>query len=219
MNYLAHGYRFLDSPLFVAGTAVPDWLSVADRRVRVRSKRLAAELPGLNADSQLLVGGMLQHLRDDDLFHRSATFLMLESELGSRFRFRMPDPYDHRPGFLGHIVTEMMLDAILAEEQPGLLRGYYKAIAEVRPEQIEDTVNLVATRPTAQLAIFVSRFREAEFLYDYLQDTRLMSRLNQVLRRVTLPILDEHCLPVLREARVLLRRHGSELLRAVENAA
>ena len=38
MNYFAHGYRFVDSAYFLAGTAVPDWLSVADRKVRARSK-------------------------------------------------------------------------------------------------------------------------------------------------------------------------------------
>lgn len=216
MNYLAHGYRFLDSPLFLAGTAVPDWLSVADRKVRVRSRHLTARRSSLSVDSEQLVGGMLQHLNDDDLFHRSGVFLMLESEIGSRFRFRMPDPFDHRPGFLGHIVTELMLDAVLAEQQPELLRRYYSAMSEVRSDLIQQTVNLVATRPTERLASFVDRFREVEFLYDYLSNRPLMTRLNQVLTRVTLPRLDETCLPVLHEARQLLRIHGPQLLKSVE---
>ena len=39
MNYFAHALPFLDDdPYFVAGTGVPDWLSVADRDVRVRLK-------------------------------------------------------------------------------------------------------------------------------------------------------------------------------------
>lgn len=219
MNYLAHGYRFLESPLFLAGTAVPDWLSVADRKVRVRSKRLTARLPELPVESQQLVSGMLQHLSDDDLFHRSEMFLMLESEIGSRFRFRMPDPYDHRPGFLGHIVTELMLDAVLAEQQPELLRNYYAALAAVPSEKIQQTVNQVATRFTESLAYFVDQFRAIEFLYDYLDDRPLMTRLNQVLRRVTLPVLDEQHLPVLHESRLLLRQHCDALLRSVENSA
>ena len=36
MNYLAHAYRFLDQPLFVAGTALPDWMNVLNRRNRPR---------------------------------------------------------------------------------------------------------------------------------------------------------------------------------------
>ena len=38
VNYVAHTYRFLDDPYFAAGTGVPDWLAVADRKVRVRRK-------------------------------------------------------------------------------------------------------------------------------------------------------------------------------------
>src|SRR3984957_18435669 len=38
MNYFAHGIRFVDRPWFLAGTALPDWLSVIDRRVRLRPK-------------------------------------------------------------------------------------------------------------------------------------------------------------------------------------
>ena len=40
MNYFGHGHRFIDNPFFLAGTAVPDWLSVVNRRVRAR-RRLA----------------------------------------------------------------------------------------------------------------------------------------------------------------------------------
>lgn len=217
MNYLAHGYRFLDIPEFVAGTAVPDWLSVVDRRVRVRSRRLLAELPTTPAAEQPLVAGMLQHLQDDDTFHRSSGFLLLESEIGVRFRRQMPDPYDHRPGFLGHIVTELLLDAFLADGQPELLRAYYAALATVDAQRIQQVVNRVATRPTLQLAVFVQRFREARFLYDYLDDRGLLSRLNQVLQRVTLPQIDEQCLSVLRDARALVQRHGSQLLQDVEH--
>ncbi len=44
MNYLSHGFRFVDDPYFVAGTALPDWMSVLDRRNRARST-VAAVLP------------------------------------------------------------------------------------------------------------------------------------------------------------------------------
>lgn len=212
MNYLAHGYRFVDSPLYAAGTAVPDWLCVADRRVRVRSRRLRAEIPRLQGNEQLLALGMLQHLQDDDTFHRHAVFMMLEAETAAGFRRQMPDRFDHRPGFLGHILTELLLDACLAEQQPELLNDYYAAISEVDPLLIQNAVNLVATRPTSQLVWFVDRFCEARFLYDYLDDGRLLERLNQVLRRVTLPALDEQCLPVLRDARALVRQHAALLL-------
>lgn len=39
MNYLTHAIRFLDRPVFMAGTAIPDW-SVVDRKVRFRPQHL-----------------------------------------------------------------------------------------------------------------------------------------------------------------------------------
>ena len=41
MNYFAHGRAWIDDPYMLAGTAVPDWLNVVDRRVRVRSRQAA----------------------------------------------------------------------------------------------------------------------------------------------------------------------------------
>jgi hypothetical protein len=219
MNYLAHGYRFLDSPLKLAGTAVPDWLSVVDRKVRIRRRRVTEHLETLQDDDLCMADGILQHLNDDDLFHRSTQFMMMESELSVRFRSIMSDRYDHRPPFLGHIVTELLLDSVISEEMPEVLSGYYSAMGEVCPMQVEQLVNRLATRTTDQLTGFIHQFRSVKFLYDYRDDARLMGRLNQVLRRVTLPLLDEQSLGVLRDARVLVRIHTEELLQAVESPA
>jgi hypothetical protein len=215
MNYLAHGFRFLDSPLMVAGTAVPDWLSVADRRVRVRSRRIHEHLDSLDSDLRTIAEGMLQHLHDDDLFHRSVRFVMLESELSSRFRRIMPDRFDHRPPFLGHIVIELLLDDFIAQQMPEVLDEYYAVLSQVSASQIQEAVNAVAARSTENLAGFVQQFRASRFLYDYADNTRLLRRLNQVMKRVTLPSLDTDCLPVLQDVRQLLLQHGEELLFSV----
>src|SRR5262245_50971039 len=41
MNYLAHGWRFVGQPYVLAGTAAPDWLSVIDRKIRLRLRTAA----------------------------------------------------------------------------------------------------------------------------------------------------------------------------------
>ncbi|MFN9720596.1 MAG: hypothetical protein ACK58L_18005 [Planctomycetota bacterium] len=217
MNYLAHGYRFLDDPHKLAGTAVPDWLSVVDRRVRVRSRRIMDLRDSLRDEDLALADGMLQHLQDDDAFHRSETFLMLESDLSSRFRRIMPDAFDHRPGFLGHIVVEILLDATISERDPSVLPRYYDAMRAACPDRTESLVNRISSRSTDRLAYFIRQFQTVQFLFDYSDDVRLLGRLNQVMRRVTLPLLDESSLPVLQEARRSLRFHVDDLLHAVEN--
>lgn len=216
MNYLAHGYRFLDSPLMAAGTAVPDWLSVADRSVRMRSRRIRPQLAQLESGVRSVAEGALQHLADDDLFHNSLVFRMLESDLASGFRRLMPDRFDHRPGFLGHIVVELLLDWYIAERQPGILDEWYAVLGSVCPLQIQLAVNCLAPRQTENLAPFIRRFLEARVMYDYADDERLLVRLNQILRRVTLEPLDDRFLAVLTEGRQLVYRHGADLLLAVE---
>ncbi|MFO0977412.1 MAG: hypothetical protein U0996_13510 [Planctomycetaceae bacterium] len=216
MNYLAHAYRFLDSPLMVAGTALPDWLSVVDRKVRLRTRRVVPMLDQLDEQDRQVADGVLQHLRDDDAFHNCPAFVMLEAELSVRFRRVIPDPYDHRPPFLGHIVTELLLDAWLTEQCPEWLDRYYQILDDVCPNGLQRVVNRLASRETDRLASFVTQFLAARVLYDYQDDQRLLTRLNQVLRRVTLPPLDEQCLSVLRDARTIVWRHAEEMLAAVE---
>ena len=220
MNYLSHGYRFLSDPQFLAGTALPDWLSVVNRRVRVTSKRTRAaqENPPGEADAnfQRICEGIQQHHHDDDRFHRCELFMQLEGRLATEFRKNMPDPYDHRPGFLGHIVVELLLDAWLAEQNTTLLDDYYAACDVIPEDSVQSAVNLIASQSTDRLAYFIGRFREAKFLYDYMTDESLLMRVNGVLRRVGLEVLDPINTRALGFGRELLTEHAAALLQYVE---
>ncbi|MCP4784772.1 MAG: hypothetical protein GY903_26280 [Fuerstiella sp.] len=213
MNYLAHGYRFLDSPQFLAGTAVPDWLSVVNRRVRARSRLVQPAVEETDCNDIRNIGrGILQHHHDDDAFHRCQPFQQMESILAAEFRRHMPDRFDHRPGFLGHIVVELMLDAALAARDETLLDRYYAAMSLVDSRMVERAVNQMATRQTDRLAWFIDRFLEERFLEDYVDDERIFFRINQVLHRVRLPAMEKAAIEVLTSARELLLQRGHELL-------
>ena len=218
MNYLAHGYRFLDRPLYLAGTVVPDWLSVVNRKVRARSRLVRPVVDSTDNDSVREIGlGILQHHRDDDVFHRSEPFMQMEAQIGQEFRVFMPDRYDHRPGFLGHIVVELMLDATLAARDSSLIDQFYHAMDKVDAQLVEDAVNLMATRTTDRLAWLIERFRQERFLDDYVTDQGMFYRLNQVLSRVRLEPMTDDAVAALSSARRLLNDRHQELLDAVEN--
>jgi hypothetical protein len=212
LNYLAHGYRFVDRPWFLAGTAIPDWLGAADRRVRVRSKQ--AEPFTHDADDRLaeLASGILQHHADDAWFHETNAFVELSMKFTFAIRGHLPADDRFRPGFLGHISVELLLDSVLAARSPGRLDAYYQAVSQVDPETVQEFVNRMASGSTSRLARLIGLFKSERFLDDYATDDGLLMRLNHVMLRVGLETLPDSLLTFLAEAREVVTQRADELL-------
>lgn len=212
MNYFAHGRLFVDDPYFLAGTAVPDWLSVSDRRCRVRPRQ-ASEYVGCD-DERLaaLARGIAQHHVDDSWFHATAAFSELSLGLTVRIRDALGSDEGMRPSFLGHILVELLLDAALIDAEPELLESYYAALARVDARFVQQAVSQMAARPAGRLDWFVPLFLAERFLCDYRDDARLLYRLNQVMGRVRLPRLPDEFVPVLRRARGEVAERRDDLL-------
>jgi hypothetical protein len=212
VNYFAHALPFLDRPYFVAGTAVPDWLTVADRQVRIRSKYAEAFLNDADPCLAELAAGVLQHLRDDARFHQTRAFAETLLELTVRVRDALGGESGLRPAFLGHLLTELLLDAALIADDPDRLSEYYRVLDRLDPRQIEAAVNRMALRPTRRLAPFIEIFCRERVLWDYLDDGKLVVRLGQVLRRVRLEPLPGNFAALLPAARKLLAEQKGALL-------
>lgn len=212
MNYFAHGLRFLDRPHFLAGTAVPDWLSVVDRRVRVRPRLTEPLATGDGTDRADVAAGILQHFHDDGWFHTTQAFAETTWKLAAAFRELDHEHEDIRASFLGHIVTEMLLDAALIARNPGRLDDYYATLARADAGAVQDVVNRASRRPTDQLGVWIRIFLRERFLYDYLEPRRLLHRLNQVLRRVKLHPLPDATVGVLETGRAIVASRVDELL-------
>lgn len=213
MNYLAHGIRFLDRPYFMAGTAVPDWLSVVDRRVRMRTKRIESLLPewGAGSPEREVALGILQHLSDDDWFHTTLGFSAITGRMAGLFREALPGD-TFLCGFLGHIVTELLIDAELSERHPSHLEGYYRSLQSIDPHVVQRVVNASSRESTSLLAEFIPLFIAEGFLRDYRESAKLLRRLNQVMKRVKLEQLPEKMIDVLHTGRALVASHLTSLL-------
>lgn len=212
MNYFAHGIRFLDRPYFLAGLAVPDWLSVVDRRSRVRGPTVRKHLEEITGEDREVLLGVLQHLEDDQWFHGTQGFYEVTADLGRDFRENLPADDEWRCGFLGHIVMELLLDSVLIEREPEALQRYYRVLDEIDPTRVEQAVTLVATQPPLELSRFIGLYQQERFLEDYTDNSRLLRRLNQVMRRVKLNPLPEGVQEVLERGRDLVRRRLDDLL-------
>lgn len=212
MNYFAHGRQFIDNPYLLAGTAVPDWLSVVDRTVRVRSRHAEACRDHSDPQVAAVACGVRQHLADDAWFHESLAFAECSLAIGRLVREALPTDDGFRPHFLGHILVEILLDAQLIADDPGALDAYYRAMDSLNGAAVEAAVNRIAPRETSNLATFIGLFSRERFLYDYQYDGKLLFRLNQVMRRVKLPALPEQLREIFPEARRIVSHRQHELL-------
>jgi hypothetical protein len=212
LNYLAHALPFFDRPYYMAGTGVPDWLTVADRAVRLRRRHVEPFLADDDPIVASVAAGVAQHLRDDERFHGTRAFVESQLSLTVLVRDSLGQDAGFRPGFLGHLLVEVLLDAALAAEDTGRLTAYYDAIERVDAAAVEIAVNRMAPRPTERLAPLIDAFRQHRILWDYLDDSRLFVRLNQVMRRVGLRELPDDFVQLLPDARRLVTARKGELL-------
>jgi hypothetical protein len=212
MNYLAHGWRFVDEPYFLAGTAAPDWLSVIDRKVRLRSRVASQFVEDADRVLTAVARGVVQHHADDKWFHATPAFNELSLTFAVEIRGALPGDEGFRPSFLGHILVELLLDAAIAADHPQRLSNYYQALGEIDPAATEQAISRLATQPTNRIAALIPRFIAERFLYDYLDDGKLLTRLNHVMRRVGLPALPQTLIELFPAMRRRVRERMSELL-------
>jgi hypothetical protein len=212
MNYLAHALHCLDDPYQLAGAAVPDWLCLTQPRLRCRSRHARPWIEATDPTTAAVARGVVRHHADDDWFHQTAAFGDVSLELARRIRRLTADADGMRPGFLGHILLELLLDATLDAQQPELLNRFYGGLAAVDANRVTGIVGQMTAGNASALAPIIERFRELRFLYDYADDGRLLFRLNQVMRRVRLPVLPLQFTTLLPAARELVAAHLDELL-------
>jgi hypothetical protein len=214
VNYFAHGRPFIDDPYFLAGTAVPDWLRIVDRKVRAPSKRAILFADDRDPCVAAVAKGVMRHHHDDGWFHQSRPFAELMLAFTVAIRDCLPPDDSLRPSFLGHILVEILLDAELIAADPKRLDDYYAALEALDAARVHEAVNRIATRPTDWLAEGIGRFCAARFLYDYADDDKLLKRLNGVMARVGLAALPPDLLQLLPDARRAVRDRQEELLSA-----
>ncbi|RMG02595.1 MAG: hypothetical protein D6741_03470 [Planctomycetota bacterium] len=222
MNYLAHAISLLDRPYVAAGTAVPDWLSVVDRRVRLRRRHLKDAVDDADPVVADIARGVRLHLEEDAVFHGTEAFSQTLADMTRLIR-RTLDGATNGDGrlpaqFLAHLLTEVLLDAALVDRFPEKVEAYYRLLDSLDVIRLEAVVTDLAPRPPRGLGVFVSHFSRARILWDYLEDAKLLSRMNQVMGRIGLPKLATEFQGVFPEARSLVADRARTLLEGTRAA-
>jgi len=220
VNYFAHAHPHLDNPqvnaYFLAGLATPDWLGVAARRTKCRTKHTEPFFDDADPRIAALAHGVARHHADDGWFHVTRAFTELSLAFSKQIRESLDDQVNLRPWFLGHIMVELLLDAQLIADAPARLDDYYHRIAQVDPQLVAASIERMSGRSVGRLAEFVERFPEVRFLADYADDQRLLFRVNQVMHRVGLPKLPTEFTELLPAFRSQIAEGASELMTPTE---
>ena len=213
MNCFSHAFRFLDrDPYFIVGTCLPDWLSACDRKCRVREKHAVKFVDHDDPIVSTIAKGIVRHHQDDDWFHKSPHFNKLILDFAVELRDLHGNERTMRPSLVGHIVVELFLDAYLNAKFPGRLEYFYEQVKTVDGKQIQDAINLFATKPTNKLVDEIARFIKERYLFDYDTDEGVIYRINKVFKRIKLNPLGDEMLEWMPSARERVYKGVSELL-------
>ena len=191
---------------------MPDWLSVAARKTKCRTRHVEPFLDREDSPLADLAYGIKQHHTDDLWFHESEAFSRLSLEFSKQIKEEFGESTSMRPWFLGHILVELLLDDELIQREPEQLVRYYDCIAETDAEWIAEQVAMMCGRDVGKLAEFIGKFLELRFLEDYHDDQTLTMRLNQVMNRVGLEQLPESFPKLLPWAREEIAKSAIELV-------
>ena len=212
MNFLCHAVPYLDDdPVVAALTGLPDLLSVVDRRVRVRRKMAVpfAQAEGVVGE---VARGVMLHIDDDRWFHQTAAFVELNMHLAVMLREHLPGDRGFRPSFLGHVLIEVILDAMWLSDDPDLGRRYYDAVAAIDGPAVASAVGELTGKPVPGLPDVIERFGREKFLLDYGDDIRLHRRMSGVMRRVGLEPLPDRLIVAYPEIRRRVAHQRADLL-------
>ena len=89
-----------------------------------------------------------------------------------------------RASTLGHVLTEMLVDAAIIDAHGAVVDDYYAAVAAVDVAVVADFARAVSGRPIPDLEPLLGRFVDAGYLHLYRSDEGLLRCLSGVCRRV-----------------------------------
>lgn len=186
MNFLAHyviATRFLAPtpplPFYVAGNALPDLLSLADRHSRLRPSNLAAS-PAATPEETALRSGALVHLATDAAFHKTAAFADAQFRVGLLVQDAGFLQIRVRRFFLAHVLVELALDAVLVRREASLADEFYEAFTKAMPLQTTAWTEATIGAPLPLLPGVLTRFAHFRYLLSYADDNGVAEGLNRV---------------------------------------
>jgi hypothetical protein len=199
LNFLSHFYHEhpVSDPYFAAGIILPDILSNYSHRagivVKLHPQKLKfADQSQLNA----LTAGVIQHHRVDGFFHESTFFEENTAAITARLLLDDFSCFNKRLYAISHVLLELLLDRKILIENRDYCDEMYAMLESVEPVAISALVALNTENGQASgVGNHFKVFTEHKFVYDYMEDARLVGIMNGINTRLGNPAMsttDKH---------------------------
>ena len=189
MNFLAHfiiATRFLTPqeplPAYVIGTALPDLLPLAAERARLRPAQIEQTAPRSEAEAAVSTGVSV-HLATDTAFHKSTAFAEAQAEVNRLLTEARFEGIRVRRFFAAHVLTELVMDAVLLRAEPALADDFYAAFASADFAAVTQWVGAVTEKPLPNLPSILTRFARSGYLRGYAKDDGVATGFSNLCRR------------------------------------
>ena len=167
---------------YVLGTALPDLLPLAERRARLRPVQVASAKARTESEAALRAGVSL-HLATDAAFHKTPAFAEAQTVVGDLLAEATFEGMRVRRFFVAHVLTELVLDAVLLRAEPSLVDRFYKAFAAADSDAAALWTEAVTGRDLPRLPHVLTRFAQSQYLRHYAEDDGVATGLSNLCRR------------------------------------
>lgn len=187
MNFIAHFYmdRHVADSLFFVGVSTPDWVSIFNRNIRVKEKRLPLIMENdATPEEMSFYNGVMRHLEVDRVFHSSLFFEQETAAIGRLFKQFLPEGAVPRSFFVAHVMFELVLDKVLIQSDPSLLPAYYQHLESCPLTRMVQLTEWITSTPMPGYDGFLKKFLRKKYLYHYTDWDHLIYVLRRLLERV-----------------------------------
>lgn len=186
MNFLAHFYfdGVDGAPYYNLGLVLPDLMGMVRRGWKLKQTHLQNHIKPVH---KALASGALAHLEMDNWFHKTQFFIQSRGVVKTTLENAGVTYPPHRPGFLSHVLLELLLDRLIVQHHPEKVSKFYNELAKVEVEWLRSFFEGIELSFDDNFPGFFTQFVNNRFAFSYAQNVSLLNALNQISRRVAQP--------------------------------
>lgn len=187
LNYLSHYFADKEqtNPEIILGFIFPDLFRMTGGRLRLgKLKKLIRENPGL-MDSNMILKGSMRHFELDAIFHNHDYFHQNVDELTLKLRETDIIESGKYLNFVGHVLFELLLDAVILKSEEKLCNQFYATISKYDRNKLGKFLELCDLEEfVGKTNEILDQFLNKKFLYRYADNAGVIFALDKVCEKV-----------------------------------